>query len=104
MDSLLFQSAGRCAAMIRAKKLSPVELVNAVLARIDQINPLLHVFVSVNHDGAIGEARAAEAAVMRGGALGPLHGVPYSVKDNVDVRGLASTLGLKLMRNNVAGA
>jgi Asp-tRNA(Asn)/Glu-tRNA(Gln) amidotransferase A subunit family amidase len=104
MGNLLFESAGHCAALIRKKQLSPVELMSAVLAHIDSINPTLRAFVSVGHELAMEQAKAAEAKVMSGQPLGPLHGVPYSLKDNIDVQGMATTNGLSALADHVAGA
>lgn len=104
MSNLLFESAGHCAALIREKELSPVELMSAVLAHIDSINPTLRAFVSVGHELAMEQAKAAEAKVMSGQPLGPLHGVPYSLKDNIDVHGMATTNGLSALVDHVASA
>jgi aspartyl-tRNA(Asn)/glutamyl-tRNA(Gln) amidotransferase subunit A len=94
--------ATELAAKIRAREVSPVEAVDAVLARIDAINPALNAFVFVHAAEARAEARAAEAAVLRGDDLGPLHGVPVSVKDNLAIAGKPSTYGSRLLKDNVA--
>lgn len=86
-------TAEEAAAEIRARRLSPVALVDAVLDRIDQLNEELSCFVTVDHAGARAAARVAEAEVLAGAELGSLHGVPYSVKDLIDVRGLPTTRG-----------
>src|SRR5205814_9151242 len=84
------------------KTVSPVEVVEAILARIERVNPRLGAFVTVTADEARRAARAAERAVMRKGArLGPLHGVPFSVKDLVITRGVRTTFGTSLFRDNV---
>lgn len=90
------------AAKIRERAVSPVEAVDAVLARIDALNPTLNAFVFVHADEARQLAREAEAAVMRGDDLGPLHGVPVSVKDNLAIAGKPSTYGSQLLKDNVA--
>src|SRR5207249_1494522 len=70
-------SATEQAALIRSRKVSPVEIVDALLARIDKVNPRLNAFVLINADQARREAKSAERAVgKRGARLGPLHGVP----------------------------
>jgi aspartyl-tRNA(Asn)/glutamyl-tRNA(Gln) amidotransferase subunit A len=69
------------AAAIRARQLSPLELVDALLGRIDQLNPALNAYCTLTEEAARQAARAAEAAVLRGDDLGPLHGVPVSIKD-----------------------
>src|SRR6185503_4817798 len=71
---------------IRSKALSPVELTRAVLERIEQVNPKINAFCTVTADAALAAARGAEEAVMKGGRLGPLHGIPVSIKDLVLVK------------------
>jgi len=96
MSDLTFLPAVSMAQQIREKKLSPIELVEAHLARIEKLNPKLNAFVQVDADGARQQARAAEAAVMRGESHGPLHGVPVSIKSSIDVAGLRCEAGTKL--------
>jgi aspartyl-tRNA(Asn)/glutamyl-tRNA(Gln) amidotransferase subunit A len=98
---LCYMSALDLAAAIRAKKVSPVEMINAVLARIEQLNPKLNAFCSVTADAARQAAQAAERAVMRGETLGPLHGVPVSIKDLVITKGLRTMRGSKLYEHDV---
>ena len=101
-DDLCWTPATDLAALIRRRKVSPVEVVDAVLARIDKLNPRLNAYVVVCADDARKQARAAERAVMRKGAkLGPLHGVPFSVKDLVITKGVRTTFGTPLHRDNV---
>jgi len=95
-DDVVWRSAIECAALIRRKELSPVELTEAVLARIDALNPRLNAFCLVAHDVARRLAREAEIAVMKGEPLGPLHGVPVSVKDALFTRGMRTTGGSRL--------
>ncbi|HKD57428.1 MAG TPA: amidase family protein, partial [Hyphomicrobiaceae bacterium] len=89
---LLYLSAQQAAAMIRQRKLSPVELTEAVLNQTERIQPL-NAFVTVLYDQARSAAHAAEAAVLRGDAPAPLHGVPVHVKDQVDTAGIRTTFG-----------
>ncbi len=98
---LLKISATKMAAMIAAKELSPVELVDAHLKRIEEQNPKLNAFVDLRAGEAMAEARAAEKAVMRGGALGAMHGVPISIKSCIDVAGMKCEAGSKLRAGNV---
>eukprot|EP01035_Chromulina_nebulosa_P004458 gene4458-6103_t len=77
---LMDHSATELAALIRDRKASPVEAVQAALSRIEARREL-NAFITVTGEQALDAARRAEAAVMAGEALGPLHGVPYSVKD-----------------------
>ena len=99
---LAWLSATELAALIRKKTVSPVEVVGAVLARIEAVNPRLNAFVTLTDEQARRDAKAAERALMRRGArLGPLHGVPFSVKDLVITRGVRTTFGTPLYRDNV---
>jgi Asp-tRNA(Asn)/Glu-tRNA(Gln) amidotransferase A subunit family amidase len=99
---LAWLSATELAALIRRKKVSPVEVIGTVLDRIDALNPRLNAFVTLTGAEARREAKAAERALMRRSArLGPLHGVPFSVKDLVITRGVRTTFGTPLYRDNV---
>src|SRR3954464_4133811 len=99
-DELAHVPASGLAARIRRRELSPVEVVDAFIARIEARNPSLTAFVYLGFDGARREAKAAEggggaeAAVMAGGPLGPLHGVPTAIKDLFDFKpGWPATFG-----------
>jgi aspartyl-tRNA(Asn)/glutamyl-tRNA(Gln) amidotransferase subunit A len=81
---------------IRAKKVSPVEVVDAVLARIERLNPMLNAYCTVTAAAARAAAKEAEAVVMRRDALGTLHGIPVSIKDLVATKGVRTTHGSKL--------
>lgn len=81
------------AAAVRDGELSPVELTEHHLARIEETEPVLHAYACVDADGARSQARAAEQAVQRGERLGPLHGVPVGVKDLIDTAGRRTTYG-----------
>ena len=78
---------------IRSKALSPVELTRAVLERIERANPKINAFCTVTAEAALASARTAEEAVMKGGPLGPLHGVPVSIKDLALVKGVPAKFG-----------
>ncbi|MBZ5627262.1 MAG: amidase [Acidobacteriia bacterium] len=95
-------SAAAMARMVRTKKVSPVELVSAHLKRIDQSQPRLNAFVTVDGDRATQQAAKAEAALMRGAELPPLFGVPISVKSSIDVAGLKCEAGSRLRAGHVA--
>lgn len=97
-----FTSALDLAARIRRKELSPVEVVDGILSRIEQIDPALNAFSQVLTDDARAAARAAEAAVQRGDDLAPLHGVPVGVKDQMNVTGAKVTFGTHLLADYVA--
>ena len=80
-EDLCFLPATEAAALIRARKLSPVDLMRAVVARVERLEPKLNAMSAFDPALATRRARAAEAEVMRGAALGPLHGVPVTIKD-----------------------
>jgi amidase len=90
------------AEQIRNKQISPVELVETHLARIEQLNPKINAFVQIDREGALIRARNAEAAVMANEKLGPLHGVPISIKSSIDVAGMRCEAGTKLRAGYVA--
>ena len=85
-DELAYVSAHDLAARIRRRDLSPVEVVDAFIQRIEARNPSLNAFVYTDFDGARKTAREAESAVMAGKPLGPLHGVPSALKDLFDFK------------------
>jgi Asp-tRNA(Asn)/Glu-tRNA(Gln) amidotransferase A subunit family amidase len=89
------------AAAIRAREVSPVEVTDAVLERIASVDPAVNAFCTVTDEGARRAARAAEEAVMRGDELGPLHGVPYSLKDLTATKGVRTTMGSRLYEHLV---
>jgi len=100
-DDLRFLPAADLAAAIARRKISPVDAVKAVLDAIDE-KKTLNAWVTVDADAALKAARAAERAAMRRGArLGPLHGVPFGVKDLVITRGVRTTFGTPLYHDNV---
>src|SRR5436309_10996521 len=101
-DELCWRPATDLATLIRRKKVSPVEVLDAVLDRIERLNQRLNAYVLVTAESARREAKAAERALMRRNAtLGLLHGVPFSVKDLVLTRGVRTTFGTPLFRDNV---
>jgi Asp-tRNA(Asn)/Glu-tRNA(Gln) amidotransferase A subunit family amidase len=94
-------SATEARALIGSKGLSPVELVESCLRRVDLVNRQVNGIVAVDAERAYREARDAEQAVMRGDALGPLHGLPVAVKDLVETQGLRTTFGSKVYEHHV---
>jgi aspartyl-tRNA(Asn)/glutamyl-tRNA(Gln) amidotransferase subunit A len=96
MSDLPYLTIAEASRLIRARKLSPVEFVQALLARITSIDPTYHAFIAVMEDAALAEAKTAKAEVMRGNWRGPMHGVPYAAKDSFDVAGMATTCHSKL--------
>lgn len=88
----LFGSIAILGELVRDGQLSSAELVEAALRRICDLNSRLHAFITVITDDALGEARAADLEIRRGGWRGPLHGLPFAVKDNYFTRGVLTTL------------
>jgi aspartyl-tRNA(Asn)/glutamyl-tRNA(Gln) amidotransferase subunit A len=103
-SSLHWASATESAARVAAGELSPVELLDAVLDRLDRTEPVLNAFVTVCAERARSEAAAAADAVARRDELGPLHGVPFSVKDLVNTAGVRTTFGSLAFEHNVPEA
>jgi amidase len=95
-----FWSAARLAQAIKGKKIGALELLNIYLARAEKYNGQLNAIVDLDVAGARKRARAADDALTRGETLGPLHGVPITVKDSIDVAGLASTWGIREFKDN----
>ena len=90
--------------LIGAKRLSPVELLESCIARIEAVDHAVNAMVARDFDRARAAARAAEQAVMRGEALGPLHGLPVAIKDLEETAGLRTTFGSTLFRDNIPAA
>ena len=106
MDPQILQmSATQMAANVAAKQVSPVELVEAHLEQIERLNPELNAFVDVRAAAALAEARAAEKLVISGdratSTLGPMHGVPISIKSCIDVAGMKCEAGSHLRAGNI---
>ena len=100
-DTLPQHSAVELRRLIGSRQLSPVELMGACIARIEAINPAINAIAATDFERARDSARAAEADVMRGAPLGPLHGLPLGVKDLQDTAGLLTTYGNAGLRANV---
>ncbi len=97
-------SACEIAAQIRRKEVSPVEIARAHLERIERLNSRLNAFVDYQPEVVLAQARAAEATIMRGEEVGPLHGVPLSIKSAIDVAGHRCEAGSRLRAGYVAAA
>ncbi len=93
---LVFKSGQELAALIKARTVSPVEVVQAFLDRIDALNPKVNAYITVTRDRALAEARAAEKEIAAGTYRGPLHGLPYAPKDILATRGVKTTNGSKV--------
>lgn len=101
MSALHHLSVTEAGALLAARKLSPVELVDAVLARIDAVDSKIHSYITVNADGARKQAKAAESEIMAGRWRGPLHGIPFAPKDNYFTAGIRTTGASRLMLEHV---
>ncbi|HEX8606699.1 MAG TPA: amidase [Pseudoduganella sp.] len=99
----IYQDATRLAELIRTREVSPVEVMQAHLDRIAEVNPRVNAIVTVA-DNALAAARAAEAAVLSGAELGPLHGVPFTAKDSIDTAGVATQRGSPIFRGRMPDA
>ncbi|MGJ7496458.1 amidase [Variovorax sp. RT4R15] len=105
MDSALPElSAVELRRLIGSRQLSPVELMQACIVRIEALNPAINAVCATDFGRALDSARAAEQQVMRGAPLGPLHGLPLGVKDLQDTAGLLTTYGNVRLRGNVPAA
>lgn len=104
MTDLHYMTAAAAARAIATRELSPVELMQALLARIERLDPRLNAFIRLDGEAAMAAARTAEAEIAAGRSRGPLHGVPVGIKDIIDVAGLPTTCHSKVLQDNVATA
>ena len=100
-DDHCFTPAVRLVSLIRSRRISPLEVTRAVLARIERVNPALNAYCTVATEHALAAARAATRALTRGATIGPLHGVPVSIKDLTPTRGIRTTWGSKIFEHHV---
>lgn len=98
-ESICYTPAVELADLIKHKKISPVEVIEVFLDRIEEVNPRLNAFCTLTADTARIEAKAAEEAVMKGEPLGPLHGVPFSIKDLIITKSVRTMRGSKIYEN-----
>jgi aspartyl-tRNA(Asn)/glutamyl-tRNA(Gln) amidotransferase subunit A len=109
LDAQRQQPAGDLAALslseaselVRARRVSPVELTNLCLARIERLNPLLNAFITVTAPQALTDARAAESEIAKGKRRGPLHGIPIALKDLFDTAGVRTTAASAVFADRV---
>lgn len=87
--------------LLRRKEISPVELTNACLSRIEQLDPSINAFITVMHDSALAQAQEAGNEIHAGNWRGPLHGVPIGLKDLIDTAGVKTTCGSALFKDRV---
>lgn len=97
---IIYSDATGLAELIRSRQLSPVEVVQAHLDRIEAVNPKINAIVTVA-ERALAQARSAEAAVMRGDDLPPLHGVPFTVKDSIDTADVLTQRGSPIFAGRI---
>jgi aspartyl-tRNA(Asn)/glutamyl-tRNA(Gln) amidotransferase subunit A len=102
LPALPFPTVFEASQAIRTKQISPLELTQICLQRIEAINPQVNAFITLTAESALAEARAATEEIARGNYRGPLHGIPLAIKDLFDVRGVATTAGSPLLKDNVA--
>lgn len=99
-DDIIFSDATKLAELIRTKAVSPVDVVQKHLDRIDATNPAINAIVTIADD-AIAAAKAAEKAVLAGDDIGPLHGVPFTVKDSIDTAGVLTQRGSPIFKGRL---
>lgn len=104
MTDFAYLTIAEASALIRDRKISPVEYAQALLARIDKLDPKLNAFLRQTPDIAMADARRAEEEIGKGDWKGPLHGVPYGLKDIIDYEGLPTTGHSKILIDNIAKA
>jgi len=100
-SELAYTSAFELARMIRTKRASATEVMGATLRRAEQVQAACNCFITLCDDQALAQAAAADAAVAQGGDLGPLHGVPFHVKDMVNTAGVRTTFASYMHEHNV---
>jgi amidase len=98
---LCFTPATELARLYRARKVSPLEVMQAVLARIDAVNPRVNAYVTLARDSALRSARQATRALRRGATVPALHGIPVSIKDLTPTKGIRTTWGSRIFEHNV---
>ncbi|HZZ51145.1 MAG TPA: amidase [Pseudonocardia sp.] len=101
-DEITWLPATELARFVRAKELSPDEVAEAAIERVERINPGINAIVAFDADQVRRDAAELSASVARGDELGPLHGVPFTIKDLTDVAGLPTTFGMVPMKDNIA--
>lgn len=102
-NPIFYSDATKLAELIRNREISPVEVMQAHLDRIEAVNPTINAIVTVAEDALKG-AKAAEAAVLSGEELGPLHGVPFTVKDSIDTAGVLTQRGSPIFKGRLPDA
>ena len=88
---------------VQSRKISPVELTRLFLARIERLNPVLNAYVTITAENALAQAQRAEDEIAQGNYRGALHGIPFSIKDNIATHGVRTTAGSKVLENWIPG-
>jgi amidase len=101
-DELVTRTVRELAGLVASRDVSAVEVVQAHLRRIDEVNPAVNAVVARDDERTLAAARDADALLAGGGAVGPLHGVPFTVKDNISAAGLTMAVGVPARRDVVA--
>lgn len=100
-DDITSLSIHEVAALVKQRKVSPVEITRACLARIEVLNPALNAFITISEESALSEARRAESEIQRGEWRSPLHGIPIGLKDLIDTAGVKTTGGSALFKERI---
>ena len=93
-------SLAQASDLVRRRRVSPIELTNACLAKIERLNPRLNAFITVTADSALAQAHVAEQEIQRGRGCGPLHGIPIALKDLFDTAGVKTTAATSVDTQN----
>ena len=101
-EDLAYLTLAETADRLRRRELSPVELARAAIDRIERLDPRINAFLRLTPEAALGAAKAAEGEIAAGDYRGPLHGVPYALKDIIDYAGLSTTAHSKILADNIA--
>src|SRR3972149_6925435 len=100
-DELHFLTIAEAAQLIRTRKLSPVEYADALLKRVEVFDAQINAFITITADLARKQARQAEAEIMAGRYRGPLHGIPFALKDIYNTKGILTSGGSKVCSENI---
>jgi aspartyl-tRNA(Asn)/glutamyl-tRNA(Gln) amidotransferase subunit A len=100
-NDICFTTATKLARLVKSREISPVEIMDAIISRIEKCNVLLNAFSDLCLDSAFKAAKKAESDVVKNNALGPLHGVPFSVKDLLITKNVRTTFGSYIFENNI---
>ena len=103
-SDLLQLSISEISLRIKSREISPVELTEAALTAAEKLQPQLNSFITILNQQAMAQARAAESKIMNGEYLGPLHGIPIGIKDNIETQGIRTTVGSKVLSNHIPKA